>query len=222
MTVETFINEAVPSLLPGATAAEALGTMEDVLQAELAVVSADGEFIGLARQSLLEALPSDELTLDQLPPLGQHCSVVAGQHFFELLHRSADDKAAIVAVLTDEGQYMGTVLVSDLAQAMGQGLSLTLPGGLLVLLVNERDYSLAEISRLVESNDAKILNSYIEADEADPLKIKVTLRINQLDLSRIVNTFERFGYIVSARYFTSDSPNLDKERYESFMRFLDV
>lgn len=222
MTVEKFINAGVPSLLPGATAAQALDTMEDVLQAELAVVSVDGEFLGLARQSLLEALPSDDIMLDQLPALGENCAVVSGQHFFELLQKAAECKTAIVAVLSNEGQYLGTVLMADLAQAMGQNLSLNIPGGLLVLLVNERDYSLTEISRLVESNDAKILNSFIEAEEDDPLKIRVSLRINQTDLSRIVNTFERFGYIIAARYFKSDTPNLDKERYDSLMRFLDV
>ena len=60
--------------------------------------------------------------------------------------------------------------------------------------MNSSDYSLAELSRLVEENNARILSSSVRQDPADVGKIKVTLKINLEDISSIVATFERFEY----------------------------
>jgi len=92
----------------------------------------------------------------------------------------------------------------------------------LVLSVKVHDYSLAEIARLVESNEAKILTSYIENDELDPIYLRVVLRINQTDLTRVIATLERFGYVISNSFHQATSPTVDQERFDALMRYLGV
>jgi hypothetical protein len=98
-----------------------------------------------------------------------------------------------------------------------------MPGGILVLSMNMVDYSLTEISRYVEENSAKIISSNIVEDPLDKGRIKLTLKINQTDLSRIVATLERFGYRVIGRYqeILKEDGN-DKERFEMLMRYLNI
>ena len=84
------------------------------------------------------------------------------------------------------------------------------------------DYSLAEICRYIEENNAKVLGSTLVEDPMDKGKIKLTLKINQDDLSRIVATLERFGYRVIARYRETKREDEGKERIDLLMRYLNI
>ena len=79
--------------------------------------------------------------------------------------------------------------------------------------LNIHDYSLSEIGRLVESNDAKILHSDVESIP-DSDKIKVTIKLNKSDLSRIIQTFNRFGYTITASFHKDVYEEDLKKRYE--------
>ena len=85
--------------------------------------------------------------------------------------------------------------------------------------MNENDYSLTEIASIVESNNTKILSTYI-ISKPKSRDIEVTIKLNKQDMSAIIKDFERRNYIVSASY---KEENIDvdfTERYESLMRFL--
>ena len=85
--------------------------------------------------------------------------------------------------------------------------------------MNENDYSLTEIASIVESNNTKILSTYI-ISKPKSRDIEVTIKLNKQDMLAIIKDFERRNYIVSASY---KEENIDvdfTERYESLMRFL--
>jgi len=85
------------------------------------------------------------------------------------------------------------------------------------------DYSLAEICRYVEENNAKVISSIMIEDPMDKGKIKITLKINQLDLSRIVATLERFSYRVIGRYQETNTANSgEQERLDLLLKYLDI
>ena len=87
--------------------------------------------------------------------------------------------------------------------------------------VGIHDYSLAEIARLVESNDAKIIHSDITSlGEND--KIRVTIKVNKSDLSRIIQTFNRFGYHITASFHKDEYAEDLRKRYDSFLRYLNT
>ena len=86
---------------------------------------------------------------------------------------------------------------------------------------NKRDYSLAEIARLVESENASILSSFISS-RPDSSKLEVTLKLNRREIKHIVATFERFEYVVKASFQESDYMDSLMERYDSLMNYLSV
>ena len=94
-------------------------------------------------------------------------------------------------------------------------------GGIIVLEVSSVDYSLAQISQIVESNNARILSSYIMSSP-DSTKIEVTLKINQLELSRIIRTFERYDYLVKETFQKDASDNDIQIRFDSLMNYLNI
>lgn len=84
------------------------------------------------------------------------------------------------------------------------------------------DYSLSQISQIVESNNANVLSLYITNDR-DSTRMDVTIKVTSTDLTSIIKTFERYNYHVKASFM--DEQNLGsfyKNRYEEFIRYLDV
>jgi acetoin utilization protein AcuB len=153
---------------------------------------------------------------------GQRCSVSTDAHFYDILRIAGENKLQIVAVLNEVGQYAGVITVQDIMTSFAQTASVQMPGGILVLSMDLIDYSLAEISRYVEENNAKVISSIMVEDPLDKGKIKVTLKINQDDLNRIVATLERFGYRVIGRYQETREDTGEKDRYDMLMKYLDI
>jgi hypothetical protein len=78
---------------------------------------------------------------------------------------------------------------------------------------------MAQIAQIVESNNAKILSSYIMSTP-DSTKLEVTLKINQAELGRIIRTFERYDYTIKASYQRSEENDDIQQRYDALMNFL--
>ena len=85
--------------------------------------------------------------------------------------------------------------------------------------MHNNDYSLTEIAGIVESNNTKILSSYL-ISKPNSTKIEVTIKLNKQDVSTIIKDFERHQYNVSASYKDVKADENLSERYESLMRFL--
>ncbi len=52
--------------------------------------------------------------------------------------------------------------------------------------------------------------------------MRLTLKINQLDLSRVVATLERFRYKVIGRYQETKPIAGEKDRIDMLLRYLDI
>jgi len=101
--------------------------------------------------------------------------------------------------------------------------AMKMPGGIIVLELNALDYSLAQIARIVEDNDAKIWCCYIMPAVGDTLKMEVTLKINQTDLTSIIRSFLRYGYSVRASYQGYNRhDDVLRNHYDQFMLYLNV
>jgi CBS domain-containing protein len=153
---------------------------------------------------------------------GDQCFVNENQHFYDVVKLASDFEVQVVAVLDDEKKFLGVITVEDTLAAFAQTLGVQNPGGIIIISLRQIDYSLAEISRLIESDNAKILSSCINNDLLDPDKIKLTLKINRTDLSRIVATLDRFGYKIIGKFQQIEAISNERERLDILMRYLDI
>ena len=96
------------------------------------------------------------------------------------------------------------------------------PGGILVLEMADNDYSLTEISNIVESNNARILSLYL-SNPPESQKLSVTMKINLNDLTAIIETFIRYKYTISASYMNSqDMDEFYQYRFDEFLNYLNI
>ncbi|MGI8601190.1 MAG: CBS domain-containing protein, partial [Chitinophagaceae bacterium] len=99
--------------------------------------------------------------------------------------------------------------------------SLNEPGGLIVLEMEGKDYSFAEISRIVESNDAQItqLNTYTDTESG---VMQVTIKVTKLEISDIISTFQRYEYNVKYYFGEELYTNELKDNFDNLMHYLKI
>jgi len=218
MIAEEFLNRMIPLLKPTDTATIALDWMQELHLFQLPVVS-DGEYQGMVNQSALVDQPASVLSEVELT--AQAVYVFRHEPFLDVLKSAKEAHLQVIAVLDEDQTFVGAIVIDETLAFFAQSQDQS-PGSTVVLLMQERDYSLTEISRLVESNEAKILSSYVSTYPYDKSKIQLTLKINRMEISRIIATFERFEYDVIAKYQPESGHDEDKERLDMLLKYLSI
>lgn len=221
MIAEDLINHMIPPLKGTDDAHKAIVWMEEFRCQYMPVVDSS-KLLGFISEDIILETNDIDKEVSQFNLVGKNCYVRLDTHFYDILKVAAENKLQMVGVINDEQNYAGVITVQDTLTSFAQTAAVQLPGGILVLSMNYVDYSLSEISRLIEENRAKILSSIIKEDPLDPGKIRLTIKVNELDMSRMVATLERFGYKVIGRYQETKPVENEKERIDMLLRYLDI
>lgn len=221
MLARNLISDVVPALKTSDTGVQALNWMEIFRVKHLPIVNHQ-QFLGLISDLDIfdlndpeEAIGNHELSL-------QKPYVSCNQHIYEVIEIVSRLKLTLVPVLNEEKNYMGAITLDDLTREFANLSAMQHPGGILVLEMNEIDYSLTEISNIVESNSKKILSLYV-SNNPETQKMSVTLKINSTDITAIVSTFNRYNYTIAASYMNSkDMDEFYQDRFDEFLNYLNV
>jgi len=220
MLAKGLLNRFISPLKPSDCSAMALSLMEEHKVWHWPVVKEE-KYLGLITETDVAATKSDQ-SLESCKPSFSRPYVFDYQHFYDVVRIAAEQKLSLVPVLDAKESYLGCITTESIMLEMATVSSVVQPGGIIVLEMNEHDFSLAEIARIVEGNDAKILSSYITTFY-DCKRIQVTIKVNRIDISPIIQTFNRYNYLIVA--FFSDESKLDDlltRRYDSLMNYLNV
>ena len=138
---------------------------------------------------------------------------------FDAIKFAANHDLSIIPILDNKERYLGLVTVMDIIRALAEANSVQNPGGIVVLEVDKSNFLLSEIISIVESEGAQVLSSYAIIG-TDPEKVEVTLKINKIDLTRILAGFFRKNFDVKASYHQSEFQQDLQSRYDAFMNYL--
>ena len=213
-----LITEEIPPLMHSDSGEKALNWMEEFKVSHLPVLK-NGNFVGVLSESDLFDQTDLSISLDKLFQHLPRPFAFSGDHFYQVLARVSEYKLSLIPILDENEKYLGCTSVHHLFTLISNTGSIKENGGILVLEMAQTDYSLAEIAQIVEGNDAKILSSYIMTSP-DSTNIEVTLKINSIELDRIIRTFERYDYIIKASFQKSQFEDDLKLRYDALMNFL--
>ncbi len=221
MLAKDMISEIIPALKTSDSGITALNWMDIFKVSHLPIVN-DKEFLGLVSETDIYDMniPEEPLGNHQLSLLRPY--VLDSQHVFEIMEVASRLKLSIVPVLDNKKHYLGVITIMDLLHYFAELSALRNPGGIIVLELNSNDFSMSQISQIVEGNDAKILGAFITS-HPDSVKLELTLKLNVTDLTSINQTFNRYNYTVAGSYMKHDEEeDLLDERYNLLMRFLNT
>lgn len=220
MIARDLISEHIIPLKTSDTGLEALSMMEEYRVSHLPIVN-NVDFLGLISES--DILNYNELEM----PLGNHGLslqkpyVTEKQHIFDVLRIVADLDLTLIPVLGQRNQYLGVITLPKLVKHFARWVALQNPGGIIVLELNSNDYSLTEIAGIVESNDAKIL-SLFTTSQPDSTVLNITLKLNKRDIRGVLQTFNRYNYVVKESYVEEDYYEDLLRRYDEFINYLNI
>jgi CBS domain-containing protein len=219
MLVSQLLNNSFPALSINDKPAIALGLMDDYDVLHLPVLS-DEKFVGLvSKESLLDAEDAAIHLSD--PMLLQRLSARPDEHFFAALRTVATHELSLLPVVNEQQELQGVVLTAELLKTVSVFLGNEEKGAVIVLETDKRNFSFGELSRLVETNDAYItqLNTYTESTTG---LVVITLKINKMEVSDVVATFQRYEYIVRYYFGEEEYANELKENYRHLISYLNM
>jgi len=219
MLVSQLLNTSFPSLNIADKASFALQLMDDYDVLHLPVLSED-KFVGIvAKDDLLDAEEAD-IHLSN-PEVLKKISVKSEEHFLNALKLISNQDLSLLPVVNEQMELLGVVLSKELMKAVSLFLGMEEKGAVIVLETDKRNFSFGELSRLVETNDSYItqLNTYTESGTG---MVIITLKINKIEVSDIVATFQRYDYVVRYYFGEEEYANELKENYNHLISYLNM
>lgn len=213
-----ILSEEIPPLLHTDSGEKVMLWMDEFKVSHLPVLK-HGNFVGVVSESAVLDHLNLESDLDHLFDHLPRPFVYQSAHVYDILLKMSTEKLSVLPVLNEQEEYLGCISVYGVMAVLSDFGSLKEHGGILVLEMNQSDYSLAQIAQIVESNNAKILSSYITSNE-ESTNTEVTLKINTSNLSSIIRTFERYDYQVKAAFQDKDAEDDLRNRFDALMNFM--
>jgi predicted transcriptional regulator len=221
MIAKQLITDSIIPLKSSDTGAFAISQMEEQRCSHLPIVNGV-EFLGLISDAEIVAQQEPEMEVGQYKLSLILAYISENQHLYEVINLFSTLHLTMLPVLNDKNQYLGAIALPTLVEHLGNMAALRNPGGIIVLEVNEKDYTLAEIAHIVESNDAKVLSLYLTSFP-DSTKLEITIKINRIDIGPLLQTFFRFNYLVKASWSQEDAYSEGlQDRFDALMNYLSI
>jgi hypothetical protein len=223
MFAEQLMDAGAPTLELHLTLPEVLAEMDASHRDELVLLDDDHRPVCTVDRSTAQQTLHDG---DDFETAGtQHYSRVratAGHHVFDLLRLFLESHQPILPITDAEGRYVGTLYRERTFAALGEWMTISEPGCVIVVDTDWVGYSMQEMGGVVEANGAKLLGSFIQR-VPDSDRILVTLKVNEGSVPSVVRALERYGYTVAYVYLTPEQQDSDlANNYNALLRYLDV
>lgn len=220
MNIGQVIADREYAINPLDSVSHTLDRMADLQLAHLPVVK-DDLFLGLVSYETLAGYANPKENIQQADVAYLQVHLFSTQHLYDAVLFFQIHQLDLLPVLDDQHQYLGAITPLDLINTLSQTMSIHQPGGIIVLEMGNRDNALSHIAHIVESDNAQILNSYVQTF-SDSSRLEVTIKVNKSDISSIVAAFLRHEFTVKATYNDENSRDNARDRYEQLMNYINM
>ena len=220
MLAQELAQEEIPFLTLSDTFDKASVWMDEFKVVELPVLE-NGKLMGLLTENLLFEQPNWDEEIRCLSRKLRDVFALNSEHVVEVIAKIHDSKTRLIPIITPDRTYKGVITNKQLIAVIAEMSLVKDPGGIIELEVNINDYSMSEIAQIIESDNAKLLGSYITSP-SDSKKINITLKVNKTAIGGIISTFERYQYKVTARFLEEAHEDTLKDRYDLLMKYLNT
>ena len=215
-----ILSAGIQAVHPDETVQFAKEMMLDHHVSHLPVVS-QGKLLGsISEDSLLDTASEDE-PISRRQAFFSHASVQGVAHILYTLHVCTEFQLSLIPVVGLDAEYLGAITSMDLLRHTEKLIGAGDPGAIIVLEMDRVNFAFSEIIKLVETNDAQItqLNTYFDAIAST---FYITLRINKLEISDIIATFQRYEYKIKYYFGEEQYENELRSNYNHLMNYLSI
>lgn len=160
-------------------------------------VGDDGIYVGCISENDVRCFESDK-TLEDYRYALEGFYARESNYWLDSLEAFAQNNCNILPVLSDENKYLGYLELNEMISLFKDTPFLHEPGNILVIEKAFKDYTLGEVSQIVESNNAHLLGVFVSKIENDMAEI--TLKISPSAMTQIIQSFRRYGYLIISEH----------------------
>jgi acetoin utilization protein AcuB len=219
MLAKDIITHEVDALKTSDTGEEAITMMGIFHVKHLPIVNNEVLLGTISEEDIIKNNIYEPIGSYSLSMLSACCN--ANDHIFEVMNRMAEYDLSAIPVINDKQEFIGCITVSTLLYYFAHSFSFEEPGSLLVIETDRANYSMVEISRIVEEESAAVLSSFLTFED-NSSRVTVTLKINKQDISRIIASFVRYDYTIKGTFTENAYTDALQERYDALMHYLNV
>jgi predicted transcriptional regulator len=221
LLAKKLISDSIQVILSSEKGQKVLNSMDVYRVSHLPVIEGSN-YLGLVSDKLIYDFNLLDKPISEEKEKFLTAHVHEKQHIFEVAVLMYKLKISVVAVVNENHEYLGAITLYDLARRFAKFFSLQEVGGVIVLEVNINDYSMAQISSIVEENDTKILSFFLNRLPGTN-NLEIVLKFDKEDLSPVLRAFERYDYNIKGIYLDNSMLNdLYQDRYDQFMKYMNL
>jgi len=221
MFVNEILNTETKSLSQNDSISHALVKMDLSSVLLFPVTDEEGKLVGMA--DLQELIKKDDNALpvsstNYLDPV----SVKLDQHVFEAARIMLAKEIYALPVVNAEGFFEGMVLKKEVLEALSDIFNLKEFGSVITVSMEQFDYTLSELVRIVELEGAKILGIAVQQPSSEKDAFHISLKLNVEDSSKVSAALRRYGFLVTSE---ANSKTLEADfsnRADELIRYLDI
>ena len=219
MLTKNLISTDIIPLRTSDTGEQAIATMNVFHVRHLPIVN---------HEMLLGMISEDDIlnfNLDEA--IGSYLTAFTGHfctekdHIFEAMQKMGDFRLSVIPVIDRDEKYLGMITLENILHFFTKNYGLSEPGSILMLERDRSDYSLSEISRIIEGEGGVIIASFINTNVLSS-KLQISLKISTNSLGRIIASLQRFEYTLIGTFTKEEYEDGMKHRYDSLMTYLNL
>lgn len=191
---------------------------EDINFSHFPVVE-EGIFIGSIVADDIETFDSDKKVNDYRYTL-EHFFARENMIWLDVLEVFAKNHSNLVPILDNNNKYIGYYEMQDVIKFFHETPFLKEQGALIIVSTKTVDFSMSQITQIVESNNGKLLGLFVS--NSDLNNTEITLKINIGSLNEIIQTFRRYSYTIISDHNDDNYINNLKERSDYLDKYLNI
>lgn len=173
--------------------------------------------VGMASRELIENLDENE-SIDKSRNRFELFFISDQNSLFDAIGSMVKYNSDIIPVLDNQEKYLGYITEHDLMNQLSKNYFVSEPASLIVVSIGIKQYSISEISKIVESNNGRISAIFVTRIFGD--RVQIAVKFNASSLTSVGETFERFGYSIDNKFFDDNKKDMIKDRYQQLMKYL--
>lgn len=219
MNINDYILEEIKALTLQDSVNNALQLCEHLPITHIPVVE-NNKLVGCYAEDDIQTIENTSQSLSEYTHLLHHFHADKKVTLLELIALFAENDCNIIPVLDENQNYIGYYELGDILDVFVDSPFMDKNNITIIVSKSKVDFSMSEVSQIVESNKAKLLGLYVSRETPD--NIEVTIKISSEEINEIIQTFRRYDYNVLSQL--KDDKYLEelKDRANYFRKYLDM
>jgi predicted transcriptional regulator len=140
--------------------------------------------------------------------------------WLEVLEVFAKNNTNLVPVLDETNKYIGYYEISDILRFFHETPFLRESGEIIIVKKKILDFSISQLTQIIESNDGKILGLFVS--ESDSEYNQVTIKLSTGVVNEIIQSLRRYEYEIISEHQEDNYINTLKEHSDYLDKYLNI